>query len=289
MKTVDLEQGTDAWLEWRASRWMASEAAIIMDACPNWFAAKTWDDLRLQKAGLWENDERAEKAFAHGHKMEPVARAFLAKHGIVGQPACGENSAVPRLAASFDMLSDDFWVEIKCPMSKRSKLLDVYAWKDLPAYYQWQMIHQYATIGKNPMVGYFCAYINDTTYRLCKWHFPSVLETSSPPIPAIEDLLEGWERFEAGESQDNTDPEWAKWAGVYRQHAQNMKAEKAHLDDAKEALLRLAGGKASKGSGVSVSPVTRAGTVDAKAMQEAGIDVDSFRKPAVESWTVRLT
>ena len=71
MKIIDLEQGTEQWLIWRATKCCASEAAVIMGCAPSWSPVKTWDDLRMQKAGLGApRSDFLERAAERGHRME---------------------------------------------------------------------------------------------------------------------------------------------------------------------------------------------------------------------------
>ena len=122
MKIIDLEQGTDKWLIWRATKCCASEAAVIMGCAPSWSPVKTWDDLRMQKAGLGkERSAFLERAAERGHRMEGEARD---RYLPGSKPACIESSEDDRFSASLDALENgNCWGEIKCPVSgERSKL-----------------------------------------------------------------------------------------------------------------------------------------------------------------------
>ena len=213
---IKLQQGSDEWKEWRSTRWMASEAGCIMGVNPRWMEVKTWEDLRMAKAGFSEPSEFALKAFAWGHENEPAARErFMVEHSplpaegfghgvglYLWKPACVESRMHTKLAASLDGLEIDernrekHILELKCPMRDTSKLLKVKKWADIPAQYRWQMLHQFiatdweqATMhfyAKHPKAGEPGAYV--------KRVFDAGRDGED-----IAALLYCWERFEAGE------------------------------------------------------------------------------------------
>ena len=217
---VKLEQDSDEWKEWRSTRWMASESGAIMGVNPRWMEVKTWEDLRLLKAGLIETGEFARKAFAWGHKHERSARNhFMASEhcplpppGFEGgdrmylwDPACMESMTNPKIAASLDGLAvderDNAWhvLELKCPMRPTSRLLKVKTWGEIPEYYRWQMLHQFVATDlrqatmhfyvRHPVTGGTGAYVRRVFTQ----------ERDSEPIAK---LLYSWHRFEAGEDEE---------------------------------------------------------------------------------------
>lgn len=69
---VDLEQGSETWLQWRKGRKMASEAAALLKVSP-WFP-KTPLELFEVKSGLRE--VRVTPAMTRGVELEATARAL---------------------------------------------------------------------------------------------------------------------------------------------------------------------------------------------------------------------
>lgn len=290
MKIVPLKQGSKEWLEWRAARWMASEAAVIMGCVPSWMDVQTWDDLRLQKAGLFEHGEAAKAMFAHGHSGEDVlldAWNESREDGTVFLPCCIEHPHHPRLAASLDglCLGDGaeqipYWVEIKNPTPRAKWHLSLKTWQDLPEHYQWQMIHQFAAMGVEQAFGWLKAGDIVIGRRF------GVTGDSA----LVERLIAEWTRFEAGELQGRNDNEWTWWAEEYRIRKAKAEQAKTDADEARDKLLELADGQPAEGAGVKVSKLTRKGALDLKAIEaDLGFDVDCYRTASTESWTVRVT
>ena len=243
----DLEQGTGEWLAWRQDRHTASQAPVIMDACPSYYNVRSWADLRIEKVGLGaEPDERTKAAWAHGAKLEDEARDLVFP---AFQPLCIEYDAVRLLSRSEDFtdtektifyggsydgvrvhLTDEGriktvdWCEIKCPVSgRKSKMLsaardnrDGFTKDRVLPHTWWQLVHQALVLG--PVAGdcYLGIYLPDDDCEIVR-------------IPAEEllrdavDLDLEWQRFNRGEEQFSTDLAWDKAARAWI-------AAKDHLD-----------------------------------------------------------
>ena len=163
MKLVELEQGTDEWLDWRRSKLSASNAGVIMLDTPSWMPVRTWEALRGRSALFGnidpepeERSEFLERAAEHGLKTEPIARARFAPD----LPAvCGEMDGDDRFATSLDGWNPETrtWLEIKCPMvGQRSKHLTQWktferdhVHKRIQPHVWWQLVHQ-AGVDRRP-------------------------------------------------------------------------------------------------------------------------------------------
>lgn len=111
-RIVDLEQGTDAWLEWRRGGIGASEAPAIMGENPWKSAASLLREKTGQARGFAMN-----AAMARGTRLEPQARKQFNKTFKADvAPACLQNTRREWMRASVDGLSSrsDRVVEIKC-------------------------------------------------------------------------------------------------------------------------------------------------------------------------------
>jgi putative phage-type endonuclease len=109
---VDLEQGSDAWHEWRRQGIGASEAPTILGENP-WRTAEQFFEVRC---GLLKR-KPATKSMALGTALEPQARrAFEIAVGEAFVPICVESVKFPWMHASLDGMSwdDKRVVEIKC-------------------------------------------------------------------------------------------------------------------------------------------------------------------------------
>lgn len=137
---VDLEQGSQEWLDFRRTKRMASETPAIMGASP-WQKPKD-----IVKAKRGEN-AKANYAMRRGQELEPVARDVY--QGIVGilRPAV---FVAGDYGASLDGIDlfNELIVEIKCPMKgKASDLWKQAENREIPHHYALQMQHQMMVTG----------------------------------------------------------------------------------------------------------------------------------------------
>ena len=75
MKTVNLQQGTPEWKQWRASRFTASDAPVMLGISPY----RTRESLLREKAigDAPEHSDATLALFAEGHRAEGLARAMV--------------------------------------------------------------------------------------------------------------------------------------------------------------------------------------------------------------------
>ncbi|MCY3980512.1 MAG: YqaJ viral recombinase family protein [Alphaproteobacteria bacterium] len=288
MRIVEHQQGSDAWKLWRSTRRMASEAAVIMGAAPKWMAVNSWEQLRLAKAGLADYSERDEAMFRHGHEREAQARAALeAELCRKGAPACVESDC-GRYGASLDWLDKyrTVFAEIKCPTSQAKWHHGIESWDDIPAHYQWQMMHQSMVTGIDDWI-FFVWSPNAQTLIRCNTGFDINFYANKLKI------ARQWERFDLGLDQGRNDNEWIWWADEWGQRKAVADEAAKSLKEARDKLVELAGGEEAEGMGVRVGKAKRTGGYDtaamAKALVRAGVDPEQFHKPETEFWTVRET
>lgn len=149
MVIIDIEQGTDDWLELRQSKITATDSSVILELNP-W---KSKNRLWGQKIGFIDPDEEND-AMRNGSAMEEEARlSFIHQIKIEVKPCIIVSDEYHFMMASMDGLSNDnqIAVEIKC--GKKS-FWD--AKKNIiPTYYFCQMQHQMAVCNLNYMF-YYC-------------------------------------------------------------------------------------------------------------------------------------
>src|SRR5215207_4836206 len=139
---VTLEQGSDAWREWRHKGIGASDASTIMGE--NRF--KSASQLLKEKCGP-ARDFGQNSAMARGTELEPEARRlYVAKTGRDVRPACLQSTRYEWLRASLDGLSinHETVVEIKCGKSAYRTSSQT---GSVPDYYYGQMQHILAVTG----------------------------------------------------------------------------------------------------------------------------------------------
>ena len=111
---LDIEQGTQEWLEWRHSGIGASETSTIMG--DNRFQSPS--ELLYQKRHKIETIQNEKMKL--GTSLEPDARGLYIKEtGKCVEPRCLQSKEHSWVIASMDGITDDFShiVEIKCGKS----------------------------------------------------------------------------------------------------------------------------------------------------------------------------
>lgn len=144
-RIVDIDQQTDAWLDWRKRGLGASEAPTIMGENPYQDDFVLWQlrtGRRQPKKEYAQADGRPDPR-AHGKAHEDQARDKLcAELGMLLYPVCMEHDTIPFMFASFDAFNEDDWVgaEIKSPDDIRNHLLAREG--RVPPEYRAQLQHQ---------------------------------------------------------------------------------------------------------------------------------------------------
>lgn len=151
MKIIDLEQGTEDWLNWRKTRICATDSSIIMDKNP-WCSRKLLWERKMSLAPTEEENS----AMRRGKELEPIAREELYKEtGIVFTPLCVEHEEHSWLGCSLDGYSqlNECICEIKCMGEDGHQFAIAGGIKDI---YQWQITHQFLVTGCDKC--YFASY-----------------------------------------------------------------------------------------------------------------------------------
>jgi len=143
-----LEQGSDEWLEFRATRITATDAGFILGVMPKaWGTAYTkWLD-KLFRRKIEVND-----AMKRGSEMEPLAlEAYCMLKGIQFKPEVVVSALRPWQMASLDGLSRcGKVVELKCPGEKTHAIA---LSGKVPEYYIPQLQHIMSVLNM-PMIDY---------------------------------------------------------------------------------------------------------------------------------------
>ncbi len=139
MPVINLEQGSDEWLEYRLSKIMATDVSIINLTNPFSTELDLWEMKLGIKPGPIMND-----AMKRGHDLEPIAREIACKEfGLEFKPLVYESNEYCWAAASLDgyCLDNKIILEIKCPKEKTH--LQTFD-QIIPVYYidqiQWQLM-----------------------------------------------------------------------------------------------------------------------------------------------------
>lgn len=146
---INLQQGTQAWLDWRNQGIGASDAPTIMGENP-W---KSADQLLKERCG--GKSCRKNAAMARGQMLEPEARRmYEERFHIKVSPACVQSVTHEWLRASLDGLAinNNIVVEIKCG---EKTYRDSSKTRTVPSYYFGQLQHILA-VTNFAFIDYWC-------------------------------------------------------------------------------------------------------------------------------------
>ena len=283
MKIIELEQGSPEWLSWRKTVITATESSIIMGNNPWDTPYSCWQ----RKLGLIE-EKKSNDAMERGKRLEPEARAqFIERYAIEMNPVVVESSEYEFLGASLDGLSNrgDQILEIKCG---GTKLHDMAARGEVPAYYQDQMQHQMLVTGAQKAFYYsyngtdgICIEVAPDPEWVKKFmpkarEFWKCIALNEPP--ALQD----------SDYKDMSDePEWRLMANEYRELCDKIDLLEEKKQNYRKELLRLCGDKNCLGSGIRAMKTVMRGRVDYDAIPEIkGVDLDKYRKGSTTAWKI---
>lgn len=276
-------QGTPEWLSFRKTKITATDAPIIMKKSP-W---STPLKLYNEKVSPTDQLKNISPSMQRGIELEPIARElFCIKMNV---------EVIPQVIvkdwqmASLDGLdaAGKFLVEIKCPGPEDHALA---LEKKIPAHYQPQLQHQMYVCGLDHMY-YFSFdgtdgvvvdvdFDKDYTEELIEEEkkFYECLQLKIAPEPSDRDYYE------------TTDPLWLSDAQDLKYTRDQLKYLQEREEAIKQRMILSAGGIATRGGGVSLSPITRRGNVDySKIPALKGLDLEPYRKPATTSWRVNVS
>jgi putative phage-type endonuclease len=141
MKTLTLQQGSEAWLAHRRTTRNASDAPAMMGASPYVSRAEL---VRRVATGIErEVDDATQARFDRGHAVEPALRALAEK--IIDEdlyPVTGVSDD-GYLGASFDGVNLDETIILEAKQSNAEKLACIER-EEIPPQDRWQIIHQFA-------------------------------------------------------------------------------------------------------------------------------------------------
>jgi putative phage-type endonuclease len=279
---LDLEHGSPEWLKWRRGGLGSSDIAAICGVCPY----KTAFDIYNDKLGMSVN--RRNGAMQRGIDFEDEARNVFAinKSGL-WKPINIEKDGEPVFKASLDGYSpySNCILEIKVPSRK---VMDMARYGQIPAHYlyqiQWQLF-----VSDCPKAYYF-------TYS------PDSLESHTvevyPDADLIEKILvkvtEFWQNLQNGipPSPPRSKKEaCAETSAILKQMLECKEAEKEATERYKMLLadlMQIEGVEDGLESDSATLSISERSSVDyKKACEDAGINLDAYKKPLTKVWVIR--
>ena len=285
MKIIDVEQGSDSWLELRKSKITSTGMSSVLNLNPFRSAMEYW----RQMVGL-QAPTQINAAMRRGMDNEDDARInFIDKTGMFCYPQVIVSDESPWLMSSLDGLCQNSknLLEIKTPLEKNYQR----AINDpIPAYYNIQMQTTFAAsdgVIKNGFYGVYSPEMNEINVRSVAPD-PKLIET----IIAESEIF--WRRIrefdappplheviETDEMRKAVDQ--AVFARELVSKAMSMK------EDSDLRLKTIAAGRNIQGFGAKITHHFRKGSVDYKRMAEVEkVSLDAYRKPPTEATRITV-
>ena len=284
---VKVEQGSKEWLAMRRGKITSTDAVVIMGKVPSNYQINTKYKLFMHKIGLGETINIS-PAMKLGTELEPYARQkFIDVTGIEVKPAVFLGTDFPFTMASLDAVDEGkrVIVEIKCPgNSNHQHALD----GQISEGYIIQMHHQMICTGIRQC--YYMSYTPEShviievmfDHKLAS----EIIEQEKEFYECHLQTLEAPELTER-DYKDRHDPEWAVFAEEAILAKHDFKRAEKRLKEANQNLTSLAGNENSRGAGITVSKIVRRAAVDYGSIpQLVDVDLEAYRKPAIEYWRI---
>lgn len=279
MKFIEVEQGSQPWLDLRQEKITATDASVITGANP-WCNPYT---LWKRKLGL-EPPQHVTPAMERGMRLEePARKKFEEYTNIKTKPAVIESASTPWMIASLDGIdsSRKYQVEIKCPNKQTHAMAKA---KKIPKYYQAQIQHQLAVTGL------------DWSYYFSFDGIDGAIVEVERDQAFIEEMIEKEQDFFRRLREFDPPPqshlvnktkEMRVAVDEYRL-AYDMKKKASKMEkEAKERLSLISPGNSIQGFGLKLTHYVERGRVDYSAISELeGVDMDIYRKAPTQKTRV---
>lgn len=278
-----LAQGSEDWLEFRKSKFTASNTPIVMGESTY---SNVWK-YKKEFLGIEQPvfDEFAKKAMAHGQEHEALVRqAMCALHNTDYVPALVTLDSDNRFIASLDGISleTNELIEIKCPV----KGIESTTWKDADAgkvskKYFYQVQHQ--LMCSKAKKAYFVVFNAENGDM-------RIVEVE-PREDYFEAIKKGWSDFISNVVECDTPEFPLQLVSELRNLESQAKATKSRIDEIKAQLKDIvpAGAKNFESNGLKFTRYFKTGAVDYEAiLKDQDIKdltpeyVAKFKKPDVE-------
>lgn len=279
---IKLEQNTKEWLDFRKDKIGASDAPIIMGVSP-W---KTAYQLWQEKLSISTPQEES-FAMRRGKAMEEEARQYASRY--LNTSFCPEvllHKNYDWMIASLDGINRDKNVilEIKCPGKEdhRDALAGIVPFKYYP-----QLQHQMHVSESSKC--YYLSYTQDS---------PTVIEVNYD-VDYVENMINEELKFlmclrdlNPPELSDKDylvreDLEWKSMCEEYDRLCKELEEIELRKEETKKRLIDSCNNIPTKGCGLFVKKIIRAGVVDYKKIPELkNVDLNAYRKKPTQYWSI---
>ncbi|RAZ49186.1 lambda-exonuclease family protein [Campylobacter hyointestinalis] len=273
---IDLKQGSREWLEFRKTKFNASETPDVLGIGFN----KPYK-LALIKSG----DELVYKNYAMkaGIENEPKIRDFLnAKYELNLKPVVMLSDEDDRFLASLDGV--DFEKNVFCEIkfsTKESEYVKKHGKPTKKYYYQIQ--HQFYVTNLEKCIFAVGAINENFEYEIIDIEVKRDDE-------AIKQLKSAWIEFEENYMSQSVDDEWLSLSEELHELSEKKKLLDEKVEELKKRAIEKANGKELKAYGLTIYQTSRKPTIDYKSFVESQkIEVPKeYVKDGSVTWSVRV-
>ncbi|MEE3776492.1 YqaJ viral recombinase family protein [Campylobacter sp. CX2-4080-23] len=271
---VDLIQGSHEWLEYRKSKFNASETPSILGIGFN----KPYQ-IALIKKGKFK--PFISEAMRQGNQYEPMIREQInQKYNLELEPVVMVSDDDDRFLASLD--GADLDKKVFCEIKFSKNEFEYVKANDKPSdKYYYQIQHQFYVSNLDLCV-YAVGYINDD------FDLEIYTITIERDDKAIDKIKKAWNDFEQDYLNIEISSEWADIASQISALNDEKKAIENQLDELKKQAINKADGKEFSAFGITIYKTTRK-TADYKAfLSDNNLEIpDKYYKESC-SWSVRV-
>ena len=281
-----LHQNTPDWHRWRLQGIGSSDAPVIMGDS----VFKTLRKLWAIKTGR-AIESCSSPAARRGHELEQLARkTYETQTEIQTEPTCLVHDRREWMRASLDGLSFDgsIVLEIKCPWNEQGH--EAAREGRIPSQYYAQLQHQLEVSGAQE--AHYWSF-DGTSGLLVR-----VLPDQEYTARLVKAETEFWQRVRDNQWPDGledeldlgADSQWISVATKYREAKIRLDRATFEEQQARKLLEAMATARRTYGCGIEVLKSLRKGAVDYSRVPELrGVNLESFRKPAVEVVKINLS
>jgi len=285
METVNLEQGSKEWHEYRRTKVGASEISYLFGCNPFCKAEDQEKYLIGLKLGFNTIFQNSAMKAGHDNEKEIVEYVEYA-YDMPTQPLVGHTG---NISASFDgiTLDHDMVIEVKFSDSTYDSIKK----NIIPDHYELQVQQQLLVSGAEKAV--FAAMQPQTRDIVMIEIFPdeAVHKEIVSKVDSFFERMNSKEWTENDFNEERTDDLWLQLVDNYREAKLLEEEAKQKVKSAKDALIELSVGVRASGGGASVYPVKPRETINYKQIiKDNGIEIDDkYKKVGSPSWSVRLS
>jgi putative phage-type endonuclease len=284
VKKINLEQGSEEWLEFRKGKVGCSDAPVIMGLCPY---GKTPLKLWMEKQDM-AKPTFVNAAMRKGIELEPQARTMFNQYmGEEFTPITVQSDKHDWMMASLDGISEnnDSLVEIKC-VGKNS-FLDV---KEKKMRTDWYCQIQHALEASGLDIGYlwvYCEELDDYYFAQVPRNTTYIEEMLLKEQDFVFSLAKGMPPEETCPIPECEDEEGVKVMDELIKIKKKIQGYKKIEAELSETLKRMANGKSMKFGEYILQKQVRKGTINYKEIAALqSVNLEDYRGDDIEVWKV---